>query len=149
MRIAKTLALSVLAAAAVAVAGPTVASAAPDPADTPNQAMARAYIDALVHHDASAVRFTPDATRIEFGIQTGFNGPQLTADLNHGLQYRIIEGVRDLVMTDAGDTVRTRYLLDTAIGGQRLMTVSIVETFVLENGAIARIHADVTPVSMS
>ncbi len=59
MRIAKTSTLSLLAAATMAVVAPTAASAAPNPADSPNQAMARAYIDALVSHDASAVVFTP------------------------------------------------------------------------------------------
>ncbi|WP_137723031.1 hypothetical protein [Prescottella subtropica] len=149
MRITSTTALSVLAAAAVAVTAPAVATAAPNPADTPNQAMARAYIDALVSHDASAVRFTPGATRVEVGLQTGFDGPQLTNDLNHGIQYRVVQGVRDLTLTDTGDTVRTRYLLDSGIGGQRLMTVEIVETFDLVDGAIHRIHADIVPVSLS
>lgn len=149
MRIAKTSTLSLLAATAVALAAPAVAFAAPDPADTPNEAMARAYIDALVDHDASAVRFTPDATRIEAGLKTGFNGPQLTNDLNHGIQYRVIQGVRDLTMTESGDTVNTRYLLDAGIAGQRLMTVEITETFEFEDGAIKAIVATISPVSLS
>ncbi|WP_305093011.1 hypothetical protein [Prescottella sp. R16] len=149
MRIAKTAALSVLAVSAVAVAAPAVATAAPNPADTPNQAAARAYIDALVSHDASAVRFTPDATRVEVGLQTGFNGRQLTDDLNHGIQYRVVQGVRDLTMTESGDTVHTRYLLDSGVGEQRLMTVEIVETFDLVDGAIHRIEANIVPVSLS
>ncbi|WP_430334593.1 hypothetical protein [Rhodococcus sp. ACT016] len=149
MRIAKTSMLSLLAATAVAVAAPVVASAAPNPADTPNEAMARAYIDALVDHDASAVRFTPDATRVEAGLKTGYNGPQLTNDLNHGIQYRVIQGVRDLTMTESGDTVHTRYLLDAGIAGQRLMTVEIVETFDFQDGAIDRIVATIVPVSLS
>lgn len=149
MSIAKKTTLSLLAAATLTVAAPAAASAAPNPADSPNQAMARAYIDALVSHDASAVRFTPDATRVEVGLQTGFNGPQLTNDLNHGIQYRIIQGVRDLTMTESGDTVHTRYLLDAGIGPQRLMTVEIVETFELEDGAIDRIVATISPVSLS
>jgi len=149
MRIATTSTLSLLAAAAVAAAAPAVASAAPNPADTANQAMARAYIDALVDHDASAVLFTPGATRVEAGLRTGINGPQLTNDLNHGIQYRVIQGVRDLTMTESGDTVHTRYLLDAGIAGQRLMTVEIVETFDFEDGAIDRIVATISPVSLS
>lgn len=149
MRITKTSTLSLLAAVAVTVALPAAASAAPNPADSPNEAMARAYIDALVSHDASAVVFTPDATRVEAGIQTGFNGPQLTNDLEHGIQYRVIQGVRDLTMSESGDTVHTRYLLDAGIGTQRLMTVEIAETFELENGAIDRIVATISPVSLS
>ncbi|AOW93706.1 hypothetical protein BFN03_16490 [Rhodococcus sp. WMMA185] len=149
MRIIKMSTMSLLAAATAAVAVPAVASAAPDPADTPNQAMARAYIDALVSHDASAVEFTPDATRVEAGIQTGFNGQQLTDDLNHGIQYTVIQGVRDLTMTESGDTVEARYLLDAGIGPQRLMTVEIAETFDLEDGAIDHIVAIISPVSAS
>lgn len=149
MRIAKKSTLSLLAAATLAVVAPAAASAAPNPADSPNEAMARAYIDALVSHDASAVRFTPDATRVEAGLQTGFNGPQLRNDLDHGIQYRIIQGVRDLTMSESDDTVHTRYLLDAGIGAQRLMTVEIVETFELEDGAIDRIVATISPVSLS
>lgn len=149
MRIAQMSTLSLLAAAAVAVAVPVAASAAPDPTDSPNEAMARAYIDALVSHDASGVVFTPDATRVEAGLQTGFTGAQLANDLNHGIQYRVIQGVRDLAMSESDDTVHTRYLLDAGVGSQRLMTVEIVETFELENGAIDRIVATITPVSLS
>ncbi|PTR24920.1 hypothetical protein C8K36_107176 [Rhodococcus sp. OK519] len=141
--------LAVAAAAAVAVVTPAAASAAPNPSDSPNEAMARAYIDALVSHDASAVLFTPDATRVEAGLQTGFNGPQLANDLDHGIQYRVIQGVRDLTMSESGDTVHTRYLLDAGVGPQRLMTVEIVESFELENGAIDRIVATISPVSLS
>ena len=149
MRIAKTASMSLLAAAAVAITAPAAASAAPGPVDSPNQTTARAYIDALVSHDASAVLFTPDATRVEAGLQTGFSGPQLTNDLNHGIQYRIIQGVRDLVVKEVGDTVHTRYLLDAGVGPQRLMTVEIVESFTFENGAIDRIVATISPVSLS
>lgn len=138
--------MSLLAVTAAAVAFPAAASAAPNPADSPNEAVVRAYIDALVSHDASDVRFTPDATRVEAGFQTGFNGQQLTDDLNHGIQYRVIQGVRDLTMTETGDTVHTVYLLDAGIGDLRLMTVEIDETFDLENGAIDRIVATITPV---
>ncbi|RVW01904.1 hypothetical protein [Rhodococcus xishaensis] len=147
MRIAKMSTLSLLAATAVAVAVPAAASAAPNPADTPNEAMARAYIDALVSHDASDVVFTPDATRIEAGIQTGFSGEQLTNDLNNGIQYRVIQGVRDLEMTESGDTVHTTYLLDAGIGSMTLMTVEIEETFEMEDGAIDHIVATISPVS--
>ncbi|WP_245814087.1 hypothetical protein [Rhodococcus marinonascens] len=141
--------MSLLAVTAVALAVPAAASAAPNPVDTPNEAMARAYIDALVSHNASAVRFTPDATRVEAGIQTGFNGQQLTNDLNHGIQYSVVQSVRELTMTESDDTVHSRYLLDAGIGTQRLMTVEIVETFDLEDNALDRIVAIISPVSAS
>lgn len=137
--------VSALAAAFLAL-GTTTAAAAPDPADSPRQAIARAYIDALVSHDASAVAFTPDATRVEVGIKTGHSGPQLTADLEHGPQYRVIQGIRDLTMSESGDTVTTRYLLDSGVAGVRLTTVEIVETFVIPGDAIQTIEATITPV---
>ncbi|MEV6218689.1 hypothetical protein [Nocardia sp. NPDC051833] len=126
--------------------GAGTAAAVPNPADTPRQAIARAYIDALVSHDASAVPFTPDATRVEVGFQTGYSGPQLSADLENGPQYRVIQGVRELTMSESGDTVTTRYLLDTGIAGVRLTTVEIVETFVIPDDAIRTIEADIRPV---
>ncbi|MGW6730592.1 hypothetical protein ACWF9G_32235 [Nocardia sp. NPDC055029] len=138
--------VSALAAAFVAL-GTATAVAEPNPADTPREAIARAYIDALVSHDASAVPFTPDATRIEVGFQTGYSGPQLTSDLENGPQYRVIQGVRALTMSESGDTVTTRYLLDTGIAGVRLTTVEIVETFVIPDDAIHFIEATITPVA--
>ncbi|MFE6925525.1 hypothetical protein ACFVAV_31245 [Nocardia sp. NPDC057663] len=138
--------VSALATAFLAL-GTATAVAAPNPADTAREAIARAYIDALVSHDASAVPFTPDATRVEVGFQTGYSGPQLTADLENGLQYRVIQAVRDLTMSESGDTVTTRYLLDTGIAGVRLTTVEIVETFVIPADAIQSIEATITPVA--
>lgn len=126
--------------------GTASAAAEPNPADTPRQAIARAYLDALVSHDASAVPFAPDATRVEVGFQTGYSGPQLTADLEHGLQYRVIQGYRELTMSESGDTVTTTYLLDTGIAGHRLTTVEIVETFVIPDNEIQTIEATITPV---
>ncbi|WUA11893.1 hypothetical protein OG225_08130 [Nocardia sp. NBC_01377] len=133
---------AVLAAAAL---GSGMASAAPHSTDTSRAAVARAYIYALVSHDASAVPFAPDATRVEAGLQTGYSGPQLANDLNHGVQYRVIQGIRDLTMDEAGDVVTTRYLLDSGVGGVRLLTVEITETFVIPDGTIHAITATIVP----
>lgn len=137
--------VSALAAAFLAL-GTATAVAEPNPADSPRQAIARAYLDALVSHDASAVPFAPDATRVEVGVQTGYSGPQLSADLEHGIQYRVIQGIRDLTMSESGDTVTTHYLLDTGVAGLRLTTVEITETFVIPVDAIQTIEATITPV---
>ncbi|MFE3544249.1 hypothetical protein ACFXK0_14900 [Nocardia sp. NPDC059177] len=131
--------------AALLTLGTASAAAQPDPADTPRQAIARSYLDALVSHDASAVPFAPDATRVEVGFQTGYSGPQLAHDLEHGLQYRVIQGIRELTMSEHGDTVTTRYLLDTGVAGIRLTTVEIHETFVIPDNAIQTIEATITP----
>ncbi|MEU4321378.1 hypothetical protein ACFV24_23500 [Nocardia fluminea] len=137
--------VSALAAAFLAL-GTATAAAAPNAADSPRQAIARAYLDALVSHDASAVPFAPDATRVEVGLRTGYSGPQLSADLENGLQYRVIQGIRDLTMSESGDTVTTHYLLDTGVAGIRLTTVEITETFVIPVDSIQTIEATITPV---
>ncbi|PKV77452.1 hypothetical protein [Nocardia fluminea] len=137
--------VSALAAAFLAL-GTATAAAEPNAADSPRQAIARAYLDALVSHDASAVPFAPDATRVEVGLRTGYSGPQLSADLENGLQYRVIQGIRDLTMSESGDTVTTHYLLDSGVAGIRLTTVEITETFVIPVDSIQTIEATITPV---
>lgn len=154
MRIRRILALSALgAAAAVAVVALTAGTAAAGPAvsadptrpDSDREAVARAYIDALISHDASEVRFAPGATRVETGLKTGFNGAQMAWDLAHGPQYRVIQGIRDLEMSEQGDVVATRYLLDAGIAGAKLMTVEIAETFEIRDGSIHAVVAHITP----
>jgi len=132
----------VLIGAAHAVASPTI------PAD-PREAIAQAYLDALTTHDASAVRFAPDCTRVEAGIQTGFSGPQLTRDLDTGPQYQLVQRIYDVRMDTAGNVVTARYLLDSGLAGQRLITVAITETFDIPDGSIHRIVADIVPESLS
>ena len=114
-------------------------------AESPRSAIARAYLDALVSHDASAVPFAPGATRVEAGIQTGYSGPQLAHDLENGPQYRINDRIRDLEITESGDLVTTHYLLDTGWSGIPLTTVEIHETFRIPDGTIHEIVATITP----
>lgn len=141
----KTIATATISAAMI-FTGASFAQAAPD---SPREAEARAYIDALVSHDVTDVHFAPDATRVEAGIQTGFSGPQLSADLDHGVQYTVIQSVRDLRMTEDGDVVTAVYLLDAGVADTRLMTVEIRETFEIRDGLIHVIVADIMPVSLS
>ncbi|MFF0815856.1 hypothetical protein ACFYVR_12010 [Rhodococcus sp. NPDC003318] len=141
---AAVVALTVALGAGQATAGPAV-SADPARVDTEREAVARAYIDALVSHDASAVRFAPDATRVEAGLKTGWSGEQMRRDLEHGPQYRVIQGIRDLEMSEDGDVVSTRYLLDSGVAGVKLLTVEITETFEIPDGAIHAIVAHITP----
>ncbi|MGL4306282.1 MAG: hypothetical protein ACRCSF_09005 [Mycobacteriaceae bacterium] len=113
------------------------------PTESVRQAQARAYIEALVSHDSSQVRFTSDATRTELGFQTGFSGPQMSEDLNNGLQYKVIQGVRELEICEEGELVTTRYLLDSGYAGARLMTVEITETFIIPEDSIQTVVADI------
>lgn len=144
MKMKRVAAVSAVVAAALDI-GSGIAAAAPDPADTPREAIARAYIDALLSHDASAVPFAPDATRVEAGLKTGTSGPQLTHDLDTGVQYSVIQNIRDIRMSEDGDVVTARYLLDSGVLGIRLMTVDITETFVIRDHEIHTIVATIVP----
>lgn len=141
----KQVAVASAVAAAALTAGSGSAGAAADPMLSRNEAMAMAYLDALVSHDASAVRFTPDATRVEAGLQTGYSGPQLSNDLEHGVQYQVVQRIREVRLSESGDVVTARYLLDSGVAGIRLMTVDIAETFAMTDGAIHTIVAAITP----
>lgn len=137
-----------IAALAAATAMFPAAHAAASPA-IPREALAQAYLDALISHDAGDVRFSPDCTRVEAGIQTGFSGPQLTHDLDTGPQYQLVQRIYDVRMDTVGDIVTARYLLDSGLAGQRLVTVAITETFDIPDGSIHRIVADIVPESLS
>ncbi|MFI1913079.1 hypothetical protein [Nocardia sp. NPDC020380] len=145
MKMKRVAVVSAVVAAALDI-GSGIAAAAPNPADTPREAIARAYIDALLSHDASAVPFAPDATRVEAGLKTGTSGPQLTHDLDTGVQYSVIQNIRDVRMSEDGDVVTARYLLDSGVLGIRLMTVDITETFVVQDHEIHTIVATIVPV---
>jgi hypothetical protein len=111
-------------------------------------AAAQAYIDALVNHDASAVPFAPNCTRIEFGVKTGFSGNHLRRSLNGGPQYRVIASASTPEFTVDGDTVRARFDLTTrpSLAGRRV-GAHVDETFLIpaEDGQIHHIRAVVRP----
>jgi hypothetical protein len=111
-------------------------------------AAARAYIDALVSHDADKVPFAPRCTRIEFGVKTGFSGDHLRRSLNGGPQYRVIRGTSVPEFTVEGDVVRAKFDLVTKpkIAGRRV-GAHIDETFLIpaEDGTIHHIKAVVRP----
>lgn len=131
---------SVLIAALLTAAGP------PPPAcdDTCRIGAARAYLDALVSHDPSAVPLHPAATRTEAGLPTGFSGAQIRADLRYGPQYRVITGVRDARFTAHGDQVIAEFTLELfppVIGAR------VHEVFTLDDGLITTIVADIAVVA--
>ncbi|OBK74547.1 hypothetical protein A5651_09790 [Mycobacterium sp. 1274761.0] len=115
-------------------------------------AAAQAYIDALVNHDAGAVPFAPNCTRIEFGVKTGFSGNHLRRSLNGGPQYRVIASASTPEFTVDGDTVRARFDLTTrpSLAGRRV-GAHVDETFVIPaaDGQIHHIRAVVRPFLMS
>jgi hypothetical protein len=116
--------------------------------DAERIAVAQAYIDALVSHDADKVPFAPGCTRIEFGMKTGFSGDHLRRSLNRGPQYRVIRENTVPEFTVSGDEVRARFDLVTkpSIAGRRV-GAHVDETFLIpaEDGQIHHIRAIVRP----
>lgn len=111
-------------------------------------AAAKAYIDALVSHDASTVPFAPDCTRIEFGVKTGFSGNHLRRSLNGGRQYRVIQCTTVPEFTVEGDRVRAWFDLVTKPSlARRRVGAHVDETFVIPaaDGQIHHIRAIVRP----
>ncbi len=111
-------------------------------ADSDRVAAAQACIDALADHQADAVPFAPDCTRIEFGVKTGFSGDHLRRSLNRGVQYRVIESVSAPEFTVTGDEVRAVFELRTkpSLAGHKV-GARIDESFVIPASAeTAQIH---------
>ncbi len=119
----------------------------PQVTDTDRIAAAQSYIDALVSHDASAVPFASDCTRVEVGVKTGFSGAHLRRSLNGGPQYRVIRAVTACELTAVGDTVRARFDLVTkpSVAGHRV-GAHVDETFTFTaDGLIHHIRAGIRP----
>lgn len=102
-----------------------------DTQDAQRVTAARAYVDALVSHDASAVSLHPDCTRIEFGIKTGRNGPHIARSLARGPHFRLIHRVSEFEATVDGASVSTRYLVHVHPSPLKL-AAPVSETFVVD-----------------
>ncbi|MEP9395292.1 MULTISPECIES: hypothetical protein [Gordonia] len=94
-------------------------------------AAAKAYVDALVSHDASGVSLHPDCTRVEFGIKTGRNGPHIAKSLERGPQFRVIMRISGFEATVDGHSVTTRYFVHVRpkVAG---LAAPVSETFVVD-----------------
>ncbi|MFT4127392.1 MAG: hypothetical protein QM662_14330 [Gordonia sp. (in: high G+C Gram-positive bacteria)] len=102
-----------------------------DSVETRRIAAAKAYVDALVSHDASAVPLHPECTRVEFGIKTGRNGPHIARSLERGPQFRLVHRIGAFEAEVDGHAVSTRY--DVHVGPTALGLASRVsETFVVD-----------------
>ena len=92
---------------------------------------AKAYVDALVSHDASGVALHPDCTRVELGVKTGRNGPHIARSLTRGPQFRLIHRIGDFEATVDGHSVTTRY--DVHVRPKVLgLAARVSETFVID-----------------
>jgi hypothetical protein len=114
-------------------------------------AVAQAYIDALVSHQADAVAFAPNCTRVEVGLKTGFSGKHLRRSLNGGLQYRVIQSASIPEYTVVGDEVRASFDLVTkpSLAGRRV-GAHVDEVFIIPAadegaGQIHSIRASIRP----
>ncbi len=116
------------------------------PGDSPRVAMARAYIRSLVRHDATDVRFAPDAWRVENGQSTGDSGADIRHRLEHGAEYLPIRRVRDLHFHEWHHSVVARFVLDIAAGPASETSVSVTEHFDIPAGEIRSIVAIIEPV---
>ena len=116
--------------------------------DTDRIAAAESYIDALVSHDADAVPFAPDCTRIEVGLKTGFSGNHLRRSLNRGPQYHVIANATDRKLAVDGDEVHATFTIVTkaALAGRRVVA-RVDETFLIpmSDGKIHHIRARISP----
>ncbi|MCK0439481.1 hypothetical protein MUG78_08405 [Gordonia alkaliphila] len=110
-------------------------------ADDDKVAAAKAYVDALVSHDATHVRLHPDCTRTELGIKTGRSGGHIARSLTFGPQFRLIHQVSDFSATVDGDRVDTSYLVHVQPKFLRLSS-RVTESFDFDEvGRITKIIA--------
>ncbi|TCN55684.1 3'(2'), 5'-bisphosphate nucleotidase [Rhodococcus sp. SMB37] len=128
---------------------PTLMAAVSEHADIPTDsarvAMARAYIQSLISHDASHVRLAEDAWRVENGQRTGNSGTEIRDRLESGAEYRQIRRVRDLTFHEWHHDVVARFLLDITSGPNEVTTVSVTEHFDIPAGDIRSIVAIIEP----
>ena len=110
--------------------------------DAARIAAARAYVDALVSHDAAGVPLHPDAVRTELGVRTGRSGRHIAASLERGPQFRLIHAVSGFTATVADgrvDTVYDVHVRPKALG----LAARVTESFDIDGaGRIPAITAD-------
>ncbi len=110
-------------------------------ADSEKVALAKAYVDALVSHNANEVRLHPDCTRTELGVKTGRNGAHIARSLMFGPQFRLIHQVSDFSATVVDGHVDTSYLVHVQPKFLRL-AARVTERFELDEvGRITAITA--------
>ena len=59
--------------------------------------------------------------------------------------YKTFQGYRDLTLTQNGDTVTGRWLLDAGVGPVRVVTLAVAETFEVRDGVIHHLDARISP----
>ncbi|WP_207841870.1 hypothetical protein [Williamsia soli] len=138
------LACALLAGAALCLI-PSTAAAAPVGTCTSAQQLAGAetYVAALADPSfAYDVPVADDVLRFENGVQTGFSGDVMQAELAAHLQYGGITGIKNQRWSGTGNLVRVIYDLEYGVGDINLADSTIDETFAFNSACdIARIDA--------
>lgn len=99
----------------------------------------RAYLDALVSHDASAVSLADDVRRVENGIVNGEGSRHLRTELESDIM-QMVQGISDERWVIAGDSAAVFYNLSAGSPG-KVMPVMIAERFRTDRGALLEIEA--------
>ena len=126
---------------------PASADSAPTPCTAEAQrAGAQRYVAALADPGlAYDVPLADDVIRFENGLQTGFSGPFMKAELAAHLQYGGITGIGNTTWRQHGNLVRTVYDLDYGFAGIDLARATVDETFAFDDHCrIKRIDATIT-----
>jgi hypothetical protein len=107
---------------------------------------AQTYLSALVDPAyAYDVPVADDVIRFENGLQTGFNGDVMQAELALHLQYSGITALTNERWSGSGDLVRVIYDLDYGVAGRNLADATVDETFEFDNRClIQRIDATIS-----
>jgi hypothetical protein len=133
--------ICVAAVAAALFAGSGPGSAAPAVACTTADRVAGAqtYLSALVDPThAYEVPLAADVVRFENGLQTGFSGDVMKAELALHLQYSGITALTKERWSGSADLVRVIYDLDYGVAQLNLADATVDETFQFDNRCLIR-----------
>lgn len=143
----RVLLCALLAGAAVGFL-PTTAAAAPAATCTAAQQLvgAQTYVAALADPAvAYDVPVASDVVRFENGVQTGFSGELMKAELAAHVQYGGIQDIKNQQWTGSGTLVRAIYDLEYGVGDLTIADATIDETFAFNSGCeIQRIDATIS-----
>ncbi|MDG2027288.1 MAG: nuclear transport factor 2 family protein [Acidimicrobiales bacterium] len=99
----------------------------------------RAYLDALVSHEAGAVLLADDVRRVENGNLTGEGSDDLRTSLESEIM-QMVQGISDERWVIAGDSAAVFYNLSAGSPGD-VMPVLIAERFRTNGGVLTEIEA--------
>jgi hypothetical protein len=107
---------------------------------------AQTYLNALVDPSyAYDVPLADNVVRFENGLQTGFSGDVMKAELALHLQYSGITSLDNEQWSGSGDSVRVIYDLEYGVGDINLADATVDETFRFNGSClIQRIDATIS-----